>query len=68
MKYHPKCKIAQSVLEDISKRSELMRVKHKRTFDKVDRDLLSWLEEAYEEQIDNLMYLRKAIDRLKIRK
>ncbi len=67
MTYITKCKTAQKVLQDISKRSELMRVKHKSTFDKVDRDLISWLEEAYEEQIDNLMYLRKALDRLKRR-
>jgi len=68
MTYIAKCKTAQQVLHDISKRSELMRVKHKSTFDKVDKDMLSWLEEAYEEQIDNLMYLRKAIDRMKRRK
>lgn len=68
MTYKAKCKTAQQVLQDISKRSELMRVKHKSTFDKVDKDLESWLEEAYEEQIDNLMYMRKALNRLKRRK
>jgi len=65
MSYNPKCKIAQSVMQDIGKRSELMRVKHQRTFDAVDRDILKWLEEAFEEQIDNLMYLKRAIDRFK---
>ncbi len=65
--YTPKCKIAIEVLHDISKRSEMMRVKHKCTFDKVDKDLISWLEEAYEEQMDNLMYMKKAINKLKRR-
>ncbi len=68
MTYKPKCEIALQVLEDISKRSELMRVKHGQTFDKVDKDIEQWLSEAYEEQIDNLMYMRKALDRLKRRK
>jgi len=67
MAYEPKCLIAKQVLNDVSKRSELMRVKHNRTFDKVDKDLLSWLNEAYEEQIDNLMYLKRAINRVKSR-
>lgn len=65
MAYNPKCKVAQQVLHDIAKRSELMRIKHKSTFDKVDKALPAWLEEAYEEQIDNLMYLRRAIDLFK---
>lgn len=68
MTYKPQCSIAKQVLHDISKRSELMRVKHKRTFDTVEKDLESWLEEAYEEQIDNLMYMRRALNRLKRRK
>ena len=58
-------KIGEQVIADIRKQEEKGLKTYGVTVDRDDYELLNWLEEAYFECIDNCIYLRAAINKLK---
>lgn len=57
--------IGEQVIADIRKQEEKGLKTYGVTVDRDDYELLNWLEEAYFECIDNCIYLRAAINKLK---
>ena len=57
--------IVASVREDLKKRSELGIKKYRTTLDRNDLKLKDWLQHAYEEALDNALYLKRAMKDLK---
>jgi hypothetical protein len=57
--------IVASVREDLKKRSELGIKKYNTTLDRTDLSLKDWLQHAYEETLDNALYLKRAMKDLK---
>ena len=57
--------IVASVREDLKKRSELGIKKYRTTLDRNDLKLKDWLQHAYEETLDNALYLKRAMKDLK---
>ena len=53
--------IEESVVEDIRSRRELGRAKYGKTMERNDLTLREWLQHAYEEALDQAIYLRRAI-------
>lgn len=53
--------IEESVVEDIRSRRELGRAKYGATMERDDLSLRDWLQHAYEETLDQAIYLRRAI-------
>ena len=54
-------KIVEEVRADLLRRSKLGIDKYKVTLDRKDLTLEKWLIHAYEEQLDNALYIKKAI-------
>ena len=57
--------IVASVREDLKQRSELGIKKYNTTLDRTDLSLKDWLQHAYEETLDNALYLKRAMKDLK---
>jgi hypothetical protein len=57
--------IVASVREDLRQRSELGIKKYNTTLDRTDLSLKDWLQHAYEETLDNALYLKRAMKDLK---
>lgn len=53
--------IEESVVEDIRARRELGRAKYGATMDRGDLALRDWLQHAYEECLDQAIYLKRCI-------
>ncbi|HET7150890.1 MAG TPA: hypothetical protein VFI60_05730 [Candidatus Acidoferrum sp.] len=53
------------VIEDLRNRDAIGYKQHRRPLTEDTRTLLQWLQESYEEQLDNAVYLRGAIEKLK---
>lgn len=53
--------IEESVVEDIRSRRDIGRAKYGKTMDRGDLQLRDWLQHAYEECLDQAIYLRRAI-------
>lgn len=49
---------------DISMRRELGRAKYGKTMERTDLSLRDWLQHAYEEGLDKVIYLKRAIREL----
>ena len=56
-----KDKIVESVRVDLLERSKKGQDKYGTTLDRKDLDLSSWLQHAYEECLDQALYLKRAI-------
>ena len=57
--------IVASVRDDLKQRSELGIKKYNTTLDRTDLSLKDWLQHAYEETLDNALYLKRAMKDLK---
>ena len=57
--------IVASVRKDLKQRSELGIKKYNTTLDRTDLSLKDWLQHAYEETLDNALYLKRAMKDLK---
>ena len=66
----PKLKdlIVKEVRKDLKARSNVGIKKYGVTLDRKDLDLLDWLQHAYEECLDQALYLKRAIKELKTNK
>lgn len=53
--------IVEAVRDDLRRRSLAGQAKYGVTLDRGDLDLLDWLQHAYEEGLDQCLYLRRAI-------
>lgn len=53
------------VIEDLRNRDAIGYKQHRRPLTEDTHTLLQWLQESYEEQLDNAVYLRGAIEKLK---
>ncbi len=53
--------IEESVVEDIRSRRELGRAKYGNTMDRGDLSMRQWLQAAYEECLDQAIYLKRCI-------
>jgi hypothetical protein len=60
----PPCSITEQVVKDLKTRSALGLMKYGHTLDRKDFDLRRWLQEAYEECLDQAKYLKRAITEL----
>jgi len=60
--------IVQEVRKDLKDRSNVGIKKYGVTLDRKDLDLLDWLQHAYEECLDQALYLKRAIKELKTNK
>ena len=60
--------IVDSVREDLLKRSQRGIEKYQTTLDRIDLELVDWLQHAYEETLDKALYLKKAMDELRGKK
>lgn len=58
------CPIVAAVRSDLLARSERGRAKYGTTLARTDLTLRDWLQHAYEEGLDKVLYLRRAIDEL----
>jgi len=61
----PKDSIVESVREDLDNRSKVGIKKYGVTLDRTDLSLSDWLQHAYEETLDNALYLKRAMKDLK---
>lgn len=57
----PPVEIEESVVEDIRSRREMGRAKYGKTMDRGDLSLRDWLQHAYEECLDQAIYLKRCI-------
>lgn len=53
--------IEDSVCEDIQRRAALGLQKYGATLERTDIDLRGWLQHAYEENMDYLLYIKRAM-------
>lgn len=60
-KYGEQSKVLSSVIDDLKSREERGLEKYGTTVDRTDLNLRDWLQHAYEEALDEAMYLKKAI-------
>jgi hypothetical protein len=58
-------KVLEKVISDLEDREILGINKYGTDCDRQDYELIDWLQEAYEENLDAAMYLRAAIERIK---
>lgn len=59
-----KDEIVDNVRQDLLNRSEIGIKKYNKTLDRNDLDLKDWLQHAYEECLDQALYLKRAIKEL----
>lgn len=57
-------KIVTKVMDDIKSREKKGFMQYRTTVDRTDYDLKMWLQEAYEECLDQAIYLKSAIENL----
>jgi hypothetical protein len=57
--------IVTKVMDDIKSREKKGFMQYGTTVDRTDYDLKMWLQEAYEECLDQAIYLKSAIENLK---
>lgn len=53
--------IEESVVEDLRSRREMGRIKYGKTMERTDLGLRDFLQHAYEECLDQAVYLRRCI-------
>ena len=53
--------IVEAVRDDLRRRSAAGQAKYGATLDRSDLDLRDWLQHAYEEGLDQCLYLRRAL-------
>lgn len=58
------CPIVAAVRADLLARSERGLAKYGKTLARTDLTLRDWLQHAYEEGLDEVLYLRRAIEEL----
>jgi hypothetical protein len=58
-------KVLEKVISDLGDREALGIKKYGTDCDRADYDLIDWLQEAYEENLDAAMYLKAAIELIK---
>ncbi len=56
--------IVEAVRADLLRRSQAGLVKYGTTLDRTDLDLRDWLQHAYEECLDQALYLARSIRKL----
>lgn len=59
--HYPPTEIEESVVEDIRGRRELGRSKYGATMERTDKNLRFFLQAAYEECLDQAIYLKRCI-------
>lgn len=57
--------VVSEVQEDLQRRSEVGIKKYGVGLDRDDKSLIEWANEAYEEALDQCLYLKKLINELK---
>lgn len=57
-------KILDSVIKDLSDRESRGLKEYGVTVDRVDYELIDWLQETYEETLDSALYLKAAIENI----
>lgn len=63
-KYGKQSEVLTSVINDLKSREQRGLDKYGTTVDRTDLNLRDWLQHAYEEALDEAMYLKKAITML----